>query len=67
MTDGGTVDWFAAVPLFRIFSQAALEIITILCYTNRNRTVGTYKGAKQYENNRGTAQRAQVRNDGKVL
>ena len=36
---------------FRIFSQAALEIITILCYTNRNRTVGTYKGAKQHENN----------------
>ncbi len=56
MTDGGTVDWFAAVPLFRIFSQAALEIITILCYTNRNRTVSAYKGAEQHENNRATAQ-----------
>ena len=50
MTDGGTVDWFAAV------SQAALEIITILCYTNRNRTVSAYKGAEQHENNRATAQ-----------
>ena len=46
MTDGGTVDWFAAVPLFRIFSQAALEIITILCYTNRNLTVGAHKSSE---------------------
>ena len=44
-----TVDYLSR--LFHIFSQAALEIITILCYTNRNRTVGTYKGAKQHENN----------------
>ena len=53
--------------IFLDFSRTVLEFVTILCYTNRNRTVGTYKGAKQYENNRGTAQRAQVRNDGKVL
>ena len=47
--------------------QATLEIITILCYTNRKRTVVNIKGARQHENNRGTAQRAQAGNDGKVL
>ena len=29
--------------VFLIFSQAALESITILCYTNHKRTVGIYK------------------------
>ena len=50
ITDG-TVNRCRAVPFYHAFLQTALEIITILCYTNHNRTVGTYKGAKQYENN----------------
>ena len=39
-----------------LFLQTAIEIITILCYTNRKRTVVNIKGAKQHENNRATAQ-----------
>lgn len=50
ITDG-TVNRCRAVPFYHAFLQTALEIITILCYTNHNRTVGSYKGAKQYENN----------------
>lgn len=37
--------------IFFDFSRTVLEFATILCYTNRNRTVGSYKGAKQHENN----------------
>ncbi len=44
------------IKIFLDFPRTVLEIDTILCYTNRNRTVGTYKGAKQHENNRATAQ-----------
>ena len=43
-------------PFYHAFLHTALEIITILCYNNHKRTVGTYKGAKQHENNRATAQ-----------
>lgn len=50
-----------------LFLQTALEIITILCYNNHKRTVGIYKETKQHENNRATAQWAQMWTDGKML
>lgn len=53
--------------IFFDFSRTVLEFDTILCCTIFNWLVSYQEGSGVYESNRGTAQRAQVRNDGKML
>lgn len=53
--------------IFLDFSRTVLEFVTILCCTIFDWLVSYQEGSGVYESNRGTAQRAQARNDGKML